>query len=105
MWQTPHTRHTQPSSRRRNLLGLLGCLLAVLFAGVLIGRLSVSPLDASDQIYLNNTAPPSASTPVASPTPSASPSAKRAPRPRREPRAPHRQAAGQALHDGLEADS
>ncbi|GAA3471792.1 CAP domain-containing protein [Nonomuraea roseola] len=77
MWQTPHTRHTQPSSRRRNLLGLLGCLLAVLFAGVLIGRLSVSPLDASDQVYLNNTAPPSASTQATSPTPSASPSAKR----------------------------
>ncbi|MET9337353.1 CAP domain-containing protein [Nonomuraea sp. NPDC003804] len=68
MWQTPHTRHPQPRSRRRNLLGLLACLLAVLFAGVLIGRLSVNRLDASDQVYLNNTAPPSAT----APTPSAS---------------------------------
>ncbi|GAA2366628.1 CAP domain-containing protein [Nonomuraea africana] len=74
MWQTPHTRHPQPRSRRRNLLGLLGCLLAVLFAGVLIGRLSVSRLDASDQIYLNNTAPPATPTLSASPARSASPS-------------------------------
>ncbi|MEU7899509.1 CAP domain-containing protein [Nonomuraea sp. NPDC049152] len=87
MWQSPHTRHTQPRSRRRNLLGLLACLLAVLFAGVLIGRLSVNRLDASDQVYLNNTAPP-----AATPTPSVTasrkkPSARVGSRPRRTVRA------------------
>lgn len=62
MWQTPHTRHSQ---RRRSHLGVLGCLLAALCAGVLIGRLT-DGVTASGEIYLQTTTPPV--TPLATPT-------------------------------------
>lgn len=57
MWQSPHTRHTQ--RRRRSHLGVLACLLAALCSGVLIGRLT-DGVNASGEIYLQTTAPPSA---------------------------------------------
>lgn len=66
MWQTPHTRHTQRSVRHRSHLGILACLLAALFAGVLIGRLT-DGVEASGQVYLETTVPPTA--PAATSTP------------------------------------
>ncbi|MFG1698069.1 CAP domain-containing protein [Nonomuraea sp. NPDC049309] len=67
MWQFSRTRHTQRGLRRRNHLGLLTCLLAVLFTGVLIGRLS-SEEDPAPHIYLSETAPPAAATAGPGPT-------------------------------------
>lgn len=59
MWQTSHTRHTQRGARRRNLLGVVACLSAAVFAGVLIGRLTDDELP-SERLVLNETAPPAA---------------------------------------------
>ncbi|WP_143591043.1 CAP domain-containing protein [Thermoactinospora rubra] len=67
MWQPPHTRHTRRRARRRSRLGLLSCMLTVLFAGVLIGRLTTAEDDSAPQVYLNSTAPPAAA-PSATPT-------------------------------------
>lgn len=39
----------------------MACLVAVLFLGILLGRLSLSDDDNSSQVYLNNAAPTSAS--------------------------------------------
>ncbi|WP_157252509.1 CAP domain-containing protein [Nonomuraea typhae] len=61
MWQTLHTRLTQRTSRRRNHLGLLACLCAAVFTGVLIGRLSDQPPQQA-QLYLNEAVPPAAAT-------------------------------------------
>lgn len=61
MWQTSHTRHTQRNVRRRNHLGVLACLCAAVFAGVLIGRLTDDE-PPGEQIYLNESAPPAAAT-------------------------------------------
>jgi len=62
MWQRLHTRHTQRSAQRRNHLGVLACLMAVLFTGVLLGRMSGEPVPAG-HIYLNEATP----TPTAKP--------------------------------------
>lgn len=59
MWQTPHSRHTQQSARRRNHLGVMVCVLAALFTGVLIGRVT-EDAEPSSHVYLNETAPPAA---------------------------------------------
>ncbi|WP_219500454.1 CAP domain-containing protein [Nonomuraea ceibae] len=94
MWQSSHTRHTQRSARRRNHLGLLACLMAALFTGVLLGRMSGDPVPTG-HIYLNEATP--------APTPkAAAPAQKRAAQPMAEavprqtttaaaPRARHRQ--------------
>ncbi|MET8867715.1 CAP domain-containing protein [Nonomuraea sp. NPDC004580] len=67
MWQISRTRLTQRGSRRRSRLGLLTCLLSVLFTGVLIGRLS-SEEEPARHIYLSETAPPAAATANPAPT-------------------------------------
>jgi uncharacterized protein YkwD len=59
MWQNFRTRLTQRSARRRNHLGALACLMAVLFTGVLIGRLT-DDVEPAGRIYLNESAPPAA---------------------------------------------
>lgn len=64
MWQSTHTRQTRRRARRRSLLGPLACLLTVLFVGVLVGRLTSGAPDPAAQIYLKNTQPPAAATPV-----------------------------------------
>jgi uncharacterized protein YkwD len=74
MWHTSLTRHTQRSARRRNHLGMLACLMAVLFTGVLIGRLTDN-VEETGHIYLNETAPPAA---AAKAKPTATPTAKKA---------------------------
>ncbi|HUR08369.1 MAG TPA: CAP domain-containing protein [Nonomuraea sp.] len=63
MWHNSHTRHTQRSARRRNHLGVLACLMAVLFTGVLLGRLT-NETEPAGHIYLNETAPPAAAAKV-----------------------------------------
>ncbi|NUP81338.1 MAG: CAP domain-containing protein [Nonomuraea sp.] len=68
MWRNSHTRQTQRGARRRNGLGVLACLMAALFTGVLLGRLS-DDVEPTAHIYLNETAPPAAAaTPRAAPT-------------------------------------
>ncbi|SEM10336.1 CAP domain-containing protein [Nonomuraea pusilla] len=69
MWPHSHSRHTQRGVRRRNHLGVLACLLAVLFTGILIGRLTGDE-EQEGHIVLSETAPPAAAAGV-SPTPSA----------------------------------
>lgn len=59
MWQNTRTRLTQRSARRRNHLGVLACLAAVLFTGVLIGRLT-DDAEPAGRIYLNESVPPAA---------------------------------------------
>ncbi|MEU0568387.1 CAP domain-containing protein [Nonomuraea sp. NPDC005983] len=59
MWQSFLNRHTQRSARRRNHLGALACLMAALFTGVLLGRLS-DTAEPTGHVYLNETAPPAA---------------------------------------------
>lgn len=56
MWQTPHTRHTQRTSRRGTHLGLFACVVAVLLLGVVIGRVSMAR-DGSNEVYLRNSEP------------------------------------------------
>lgn len=68
MWQNPHSRLTQRGARRRNHLGVLACLMAVLFTGVLIGRLT-DDTEPARHVYLNETIPPAAAS--ANPAPSA----------------------------------
>ncbi|GLW05603.1 hypothetical protein Misp01_07330 [Microtetraspora sp. NBRC 13810] len=64
MWQTPHPRHTQRPSRRRNHVGVFACLLiSALISGIVIGRVSAGS-EAPEQVFLNNAAP-------GTPTPSA----------------------------------
>ncbi|MFG1707102.1 CAP domain-containing protein [Nonomuraea sp. M3C6] len=81
MWQNSHTRPTQRGARRRNHLGVLACLLAVLFTGVLIGRLT-DDSEPARHVYLNETAPPAAATANPAPTAAkkAQPRADRIPR-------------------------
>jgi uncharacterized protein YkwD len=78
MWQRSRTRQTQRIGiRRRNHLGLLACLCAAVFAGVLLGRLT-DPNPPGEQIFLNDTSPPT--TAAAVPTPKKQPQAQRIPR-------------------------
>ncbi|SDH90178.1 CAP domain-containing protein [Nonomuraea jiangxiensis] len=81
MWQNSRTRQTQRGARRRNHLGVLVCLMAALFTGVLIGRLG-SGSEPTGHIYLNETAPPAAATAGPAPTAAkkAQPQAERIPR-------------------------
>ncbi|TMR24499.1 CAP domain-containing protein [Nonomuraea zeae] len=67
MWQNSHSRLTQRGARRRNHLGVLACLMTVLFTGVLIGRLS-DDAEPAAHIFLNETAPPAAATANPAPT-------------------------------------
>ncbi|MEV4391831.1 CAP domain-containing protein [Nonomuraea sp. NPDC049607] len=67
MWRNSHTRQTQRGARRRNSLGVLTCLMAALFTGVLLGRLS-DDVEPTAHIYLNETAPPAAATARPAPT-------------------------------------
>jgi uncharacterized protein YkwD len=68
MWRNSHSRQTQRGARRRNGLGVLACLLATLFTGVLLGRVT-DDVEPTAHIYLNETAPPAAAT--ARPVPTA----------------------------------
>ncbi|TLF71213.1 CAP domain-containing protein [Nonomuraea sp. KC401] len=81
MWQNSHTRPTQRGARRRNHLGVLTCLMAVLFTGVLIGRLT-DDAEPARHVYLEETVPPAAATAQAAPKASkkAQPQAERIPR-------------------------
>ncbi|MEV4081204.1 CAP domain-containing protein [Nonomuraea fuscirosea] len=67
MWQNSRTRQTQRGHRRRSHLGVLACLMAVLFTGVLIGRLTTDP-DPARHVYLEETVPPAAATANPAPT-------------------------------------
>ncbi|MEV0235779.1 CAP domain-containing protein [Nonomuraea sp. NPDC050786] len=67
MWQNSHPRQTQQGARRRNHLGVLACLMAVLFTGILIGRLS-DDAEPARHVFLNETAPPAAATANPAPT-------------------------------------
>ncbi|MEV0824633.1 CAP domain-containing protein [Nonomuraea rubra] len=62
-------------------MGLLTCLLAVLFTGMLIGRLTNGP-EPAPHVYLNETVPPAAATANPAPTAArkAQPQAERIPR-------------------------
>ncbi|MGW0802113.1 CAP domain-containing protein [Nonomuraea sp. NPDC002799] len=81
MWRNSHTRQTQQGARRRSHLGVLACLLTVLFTGVLIGRLT-DDAEPTPHVYLNETAPPAAATANPAPTAvrKAQPQAERIPR-------------------------
>ncbi|GAA1009250.1 hypothetical protein Aple_095040 [Acrocarpospora pleiomorpha] len=56
MSQPPHTRHTQWTSRRGTLLGLVACVTAVLLLGIVIGRLTMTPA-GTDEVFLRNNEP------------------------------------------------
>ncbi|WP_336212922.1 CAP domain-containing protein [Nonomuraea sp. LPB2021202275-12-8] len=79
MWQSFHTRHTQRSARRRNHLGLLACLMAALFTGVLLGRMAGDPVPAG-HIYLNEATPSPTAKAAAPARKKAQPLAERVPR-------------------------
>ncbi|MEU6720626.1 CAP domain-containing protein [Nonomuraea sp. NPDC046802] len=83
MWQNSLTRLTQQGARRRNHLGLVGCLLAVLFTGVLIGRLT-NDAPPTPRVFLSETGPPTSATATANPAPT--PGKKAAPQAERIPR-------------------
>ncbi|MFI6293350.1 CAP domain-containing protein [Nonomuraea sp. NPDC050790] len=93
MWQNLQTRLTQRTFRRRNHLGVLACLSAAVFAGVLIGRLT-DPQPPAEQLYLNDSVPPAAATAV--PTPKKQPFAAAIPR-ETTPSRPHGRATAKPL--------
>jgi uncharacterized protein YkwD len=63
MRQSSHTRHTQRTVRSRNRLGAVGLLSAVLFTGVLLGRMSGESMP-DDHIYLNEATPTTSAEPT-----------------------------------------
>ncbi|GLW96290.1 CAP domain-containing protein [Microtetraspora sp. NBRC 16547] len=75
MWQTPHTRHPQRTPRRGTHVGLLACAVALLLAGVVIGR--VTTRNGVDEVYLRNSEP--SSSPSNSPSKTSGPSSRHRP--------------------------